>query len=344
MGFDFRKIYNAQAKFGTALNRKVNKVIGKDVFGDINEIEEPRVFEPYENFANYNEPEPAAWQSVSGEDRTFVVSGSTISVCKILDYCLKYRSLFSECAKYYTEQFKFKYNECVTDFDSFINYFPDMYLEGLVPLSNRACDILLSLGLLAADAQDFVRKHTNMYHRAYTSYCQMQGIETQKNAQAEATGDLIGNSIQMQGGGFGFKGAMKGMAQAEAFNIGIGLLGKFVSQQNKMTSAQKAEVWEKFNTELFFEEVYDDYCKTFLTLVKVLIDAKYITNVKVSFSEKDEKVFANLQNPMFPQDKVIPQITQMITNNPFVPEYIELLRKKVGDTEEVMQIVDYFSE
>lgn len=344
MGIDFRKIYNSQAKLATALNRKVNEVIGKDVFSDVNEIEEPRVFEPYENFANYNEPEPAAWQSASGEDRTFIVSGSTITVCKTLDYCLRYRPLFSECAKYYTEQFKFKYNECVTDFDSFINYFPEMYVESLLPLSNRACGILLSLGLLTADAQDFLRKHTNMYHRAYTSYCQMQGIEAKKNAQAEATGELIGNSIQMQGGGFGFKGAMKGMAQAEAFNIGMGLLGKFASQQNKMTSAQKAEVWKKFNTELFFKEVYDDYFKTFLTLVQTLIDANYITNVTVCSSENDKKIFANLQNPMFPQDQVIPQITQMITANPFAHEYIDLLRQKVGDTEEVMQIVDYFIE
>ena len=45
----------------------------------------------------------------------------------------------------------------------------------------------------------------------------------------------------MQGGGFGLKGAMKGVAKAEAFNFGMGMIGKFVAQQSKMTKAEKED-------------------------------------------------------------------------------------------------------
>lgn len=46
MAFDFTKAFNSFAETGTALNRGVNKIIGKD----IKPIEESREFPPYDSF------------------------------------------------------------------------------------------------------------------------------------------------------------------------------------------------------------------------------------------------------------------------------------------------------
>lgn len=344
MGLDFKNIFNKQAEIATSLNRGINKVIGKDVFQDVRPIEEPKVFEPYESYPEYTSPEPEQWSQISGESKEFKLEGNNIFVSKELDICFKYRPFFKQAAEYYTERFKFKYRNCVKDFDSFAYYFKDMYSEGLVPMANRAYSLLLPFGVFTADIDSFLSKHLDRYNRAYTSYEIMTGIEEAKNQAAEATGNQIGSAIQMQGGGFGFKGAMKGVAQAEAFNLGMGLFGKFVAHQSKMTQEEKSKVFAAFKTDLFFEEVYDDYHNMFLSFVQILIDNGIIKNVKTTVGENAEKTYNNIKNPMFPQDKVVPTLTQLISSNPFVYKYFVVLREKLGDTDEVRQIVDYFTD
>ncbi len=63
----------------------------------------------------------------------------------------------------------------------------------------------------------FREYQVDTYHRAVDSYATMLAIKEAKNQAADELGRKVGGSIQMQGGGFGFKGAMKGVAQAEAF-------------------------------------------------------------------------------------------------------------------------------
>ena len=60
-----------------------------------------------------------------------------------------------------------------------------------------------------------------------------------RNQQAENLGDQIGGSFRMQGGGFGIKGAMKGMAQAELFNLGMSAMGKYIANQTKFIPNSK---------------------------------------------------------------------------------------------------------
>ena len=148
----------------------------------------------------------------------------------------------------------------------------------------------------------------------------------------------------MQGGGFGFKGAMKGVAQAEAFNLGMGLVGKFVANQSKMTQEEKAKAFAAFRSDIFFEEVYSDYYNTFLTFVQLLVDNGVLNGINTVVSAKDDAVFNNVLNPMFPQDKMATAFAKLISCNPFVPKYFVALEQKLGQTDEVKQIVNYFSE
>lgn len=344
MAFDFKKGFNMFAESGTALNRKINQVIGKEVFQDIKKIEEPREFPPYDSFPKYSSAEPEQWPSLKGESKEFTLDGNIISVSSELDACIKYRPFFKKAAEYYAEQFKFKYQNCVQDFDSLIHYFEEMYLEGLIPMGHRAYSLLLPFGVFTADVGAFTSGHINRYNRAITSYEIMTGIEQTKNQMAENLGDQVGGAIQMQGGGFGFKGAMKGVAQAEAFNLGMGLVGKFVAHQTKMTQEEKAKAFAAFKHDVFFEEVYSDYYNTYLTFIQLLAENGVLNGINTIASTTDDTIFNNLQNPMFPQDKVAAAFAKLISGNPFVPEYFALLEQKLGQTDEVKQIVAYFSE
>lgn len=344
MGDLFKNTFNKFAKQATTLNRGINKVVGKDVFADVNQIEDARTFEPLESFPDYAEMEPPVWELRSGQEREFTLEGSVIHVDKNLDACLNYRQDFKTAARYYADRFKFRYKSCVNDFDSLIYYFEEIYLEGLKPMLERAYSLLLPFGVFTVNSGDFMQKHIETYKRAIQSYETMAGIERSRNEQAEQMGEVLGGSVRMQGGGFGFKGAMKGMAQAEAFNLGMGLLGKFAAQQSKMTQAQKAEVFSKFDEELFFDEVYTDYNDSFYTMVQTLSENGMLGGVTIFISREDETVYKNLQNPMFPKNMIPAGFAKLISTNPFIPKYYELMKQIMGNTPEVQKISEYFSE
>lgn len=342
MAFDFSGAYNKYAKFTNVINSGVNKVIGKDVIPEMKEIEAPREFAPYSDFPEYSIPEPAQWTPLTGVAKEFPLDGNVVSVSMTFDVCMQYRKLFETTAKYYADRFEFKYRNCVQDFDTLIHYFSDMYVEGLNPMVYRAYSVLLSLGVVSADIESILSRHMDTYRRAITSYEIMAGIEESKNQAANNLGNQVGNAVHMQGGGFGVKGAVKGVAQAEAFNLAMGALGKVVAIQNQMSQEEKAKVYAEFKQDLFFEEVYSDYFNTFLTMIEVLSENNELANVKTVAGDDFTLMVRNLQNPMFPQDKVIPSLVNLISTYPFEPTCYELLKEKVGQTDEVNKIIEYF--
>ena len=253
-----------------------------------------------------------------------------------------YRDSFKTVARYYADSLKFRYENCVVDFDSLVHYFPDLYVANLRPMAERAYNLLLPFGVFNIKFEDFAEKHMNTFGKAIRSFEIMQGIEATKNQNAENLGNQIGGAVQMQGGGFGFKGAMKGAAQAGVFNAGMGLIGKYISNQTRMTQEEKAKAFGLFKQDLFFEEVYNDYFNTFLSLIQTLSDCKVIENITIYDDSDFSVMIQNLQNPMFPQDKVASSIAGLISSHPFHPQCYKLLEDKFGQTDEINSVKKYF--
>lgn len=163
MAFDFKKAFNSQVKVANKLNQGLNKIIGKDVFGEVKELEDPREFDPYESFPAYTELEPVDWPLLEGERQEFNFAGNTISFPKELDTCMRYRKYFKKAAEFYAARFAFKYQHCVEDFDTLVHYFTDMYGEGFRPMCTRAYSLLLPLGVYSANLESFAQKHAATY-------------------------------------------------------------------------------------------------------------------------------------------------------------------------------------
>ena len=344
MAFGLKDAFNKFAEAGNALNKGANKVMGKEVFGEIRKIEEPREFPPFESFQPYSVPEPEQWVPLNGEARAFSLQGQTLSVAANLDACMQYRVCFKSAAAYYTEKFKFNYQNCVQDFDSLVHYFPDMYIDSLMPMITRAYSILLPFGVFTADINAFLSQHLDVYNSAVTSYEVMSGIEMSKNQAADNLGNTVGGAVQMQGFGFGLKGALKGIAKAEMFNAGLGLVGKYVANQTKMTQEEKATAFAAFKHDVFFQEVYTDYYNTFYTMVNTLVQNSILQGITTKVNTSYDTLFKNLQNPMFPQAQLATALVQLISANPFIPACFDLLKDKFGETEEVTQIINYFAD
>lgn len=343
MAFDFKNAYNKVfAEPGTKLNRSVNKIIGKDVFKDIKTMDEPREFQPFDTFEPYNVPEPEQWKPITGESKNFPFQDNLVTVSANLDTCMQYVTVFKECAKYYADRFKFRYNQCVTDYDSLLYYYQSIYEEGLAPMVKRAYSLLLPFNVFNVSVDVFYTYHVNTYNKATVSYKTMLNIIENRNQQAENLGNTVGNSMHMQGGGFGLKGAMKGAAKAEAFNMGLGLIGKYVSNQTKMSAQEKAELFSKFNKDIFFEEVYYDYLNTFFTLIQTLSENGVISEISTRINDEYRTTIDNLNNPMFPSDKVAPLLASLITKYPFTVDNYNVAKSRFGETDEIKAIMEYF--
>lgn len=340
----FDKAINGFAKYGNKVNKTINDIAGKEIIkGEIKEIEPPREFPPYNTIPAYNVSEPAQWEIITGTEKNFSLKGETLTVTAELDACIKYRKLFLDCANYYTEQFKYKYNCCVNDFDSFVNYFQDMYFEGLIPITSRAYSLLLPFGVFNVELDSFTSLQLDTHNRAVKSYEALVGFEQTRNQSAKNLGNSVGNSVHMQGGGFGMKGAAKGVAQAEIFNLGMNLFGKYVESQSRLSQAEKAALFANFKTDLFFEEVFSDYYNVFLTMVQILTNNNILNGIKTTADNEYNTIANNLCNPMFPQDKICFAVISLISKYPFEKKTYDILTNKLGATDEVNDIICYFS-
>ena len=343
MGIDFKKIYNKGfAEPGSKLNQTVNKAIGKDVFKDIKKMEDPKVFPEFSTYAPYEEEEPEQWPVLEGEEKTFEFQGIEIKFSKNLDTCLKYTDLFKLSADYYAKRFKFRYGQCVKDYDSFLNYFEEMYFEGLSDMIKRAYSLLLPVGVFDYTVEKFFEYHVDNYCLAIQSFEKMMNIVDSKNKKASETGESIGNSLSFRGGGFGLKGAMKGMAQAEALNAGMTLIGKYFSNQMKMSEEEKSAIFSKFKEDIFFKEVYSDYLNTIMSLIQVLSEKDLIGLVSTRTGEDYNTIIDNVTNPLFPEDKVAPVFAELLEKYPFTKKTYDALEKIYGDTDEIKNIREYF--
>lgn len=339
----FEKGFNKFADMGNAINKSANKLVGKEVFGEIKKFEEPREFQPYNSFPEYSVPEPEQWKPLTGTAKEFTLDGNIISVSANLDTCMQYVDLFKSTAKYYTDRFEFKYHQCVTDYDTLLHYFEYMYSEGLNAMIDRAYSLLLPFGVFNVNIQTFRSYQVDTYNKALDSCATMLSIKEIRNQAATNLGNTVGNSIQLSGGGFGFKGAMKGVAQAEAFNMGMGFLGKYVANQKKMSEEEKAEVFSKFRADIFFQEVYSDYINTFFTTIHFLSENGVLSGISTRTGEEFNTMIRNLKNPMFPQEKVSSALTNLISSYPFTAACYDVARQRYGDTDEIKEIIEYFT-
>ena len=339
----FEKGFNKFADMGNALNKEANKLVGKEVFGEIKKIEEPKVFPPFESYPPCTVEEPEQWTALTGNSKQFELDGNIINVSQELDTCFQYKDLFKQSAQYYANRFEFRYHQCVKDYDTLLHYFEDMYMEGLAPMLERAYSLFLVFGVFNVDKQTFYNYQLDTYNRAVTSYSTMLGITLEKKQSADSFGNKLGNSVRLQGGGFGLKGAAKGIAKAETFNFGMSALGKFVSHQLQMSDEEKAQIFSKFKEDVFFKEVYNDYLCTFFSTIQFLADNGILKQIYTKTGNEYNTMINNLKNPMFPKDRVGQLLADMISKYPFAQAEYELLINVYGENDETREIINYFN-
>lgn len=296
------------------------------------------------------EPKPSPieqeiWEPIKGKARTFSFYGEVLVIPENLDIFNSYRLKFKELAEKCVERAKSEYKARVKDFVSFVEFFPKIYKDNLSPIAQKAVDILISEGDWTVTVDSFFDQHTSDFHLALDDYNVMlesARLTVEKNQKSVAS--AMSNVPNLVGGGFGFKGALKGMAIAETFNaVKKGVGNNAMKNASSINHAQQAELYGRIKTDILFNRIFADYWNVYHSLVlKLKQNGHDIWWQTKDVDQQGKNIFKNLSNPNFPQDKVLPALISLILTNPYSPEYYEFAISRFGQSDEIDKIKKYF--
>lgn len=342
--------------FKDSFKKFTDAAMGTNVNGDAEKSNTHKGFPDYESFPAYDVPEPAQWTGMQGEEKSFSIEGNIVKVNANLDTCIKYYPKFVECAKFYADRFKFKYTHCATDYDSFLHYFQNMYVEGLTPMMQRAYSLFLPLGVYDMEYGEFQKKHSEKYHAAMDVFDTVANIQKKRSQDSLKVANAVTDYNKVDYISSSSRAGLRAeRMKADLHDVGTMFASLAVaSYMNRVTPEQKIEIWKKIDTTALFQAVYTDYFNTFFTLLQFLsrrgrsvmggewYGEGFFDKVSTDISKETRTVYNNLKNPMFPETEFLPTITKIIAKNPFVPEFYDLLESKIGQTDEFKSIKHYF--
>ena len=289
--------------------------------------------------------EQELWEPIKSKSRKFTLYGKTLEIPQNMDLFNSYRLRFKEIAKKCADKAEADYKLKVTDFVSFIEFFPKIYIENLSPLLQRAVDVFITEGIWNITFEAFYEQHTKDFHLAFDDYAAVAEsviLTVQNNQRAVAKiSSFIPNMV---GGGFGVKGAIKGIAMAETFNaIRNGIENSAIKNAENIHPAQQAELFGRIKTDVLFQRVFADYFNVVLSLVvKLNQNGHDIWWQTIEVDQQGKNIFKNLSNPNFPQDKLLDALIALLQLNPYNSEYFDFVESRFGKSEEVSKIKKYF--
>lgn len=289
--------------------------------------------------------EQELWEPLKGEARTFPLYGKVLEVSQNLDLFNSYRLKFKELAKKCTNRAEAEYKTKIRDFISFIEFFPKIYSENIAPIIQRAVDVLVSEEIWTITPEAFFEQHISDFHLAIDDYnviLESANLTIQKNQQTAA--GIMSFVPNLVGGGFGIKGALKGIAIAGTFNaVRDGIENSAVKNATNISPAQQAELYGRIKPDVLINRVFADYWNVYHSLVWTLNQNGHeIWWQTKDVDQKAKNIFKNLSNPNFPQDKVLDALIALLELNPYSPEYYEFAISRFGPSEEITRIKEFF--
>lgn len=289
--------------------------------------------------------EQEIWEQIKGKARTFSFYGEALVIPENLDIFNSYRKKFKGFAEKCVERAKSDYKTRVKDFVSFMEFFPKIYKDNLSPIVQKAVDILISEGDWTVTFDSFFDLHTSAFHLALDDYNAMvESVRLTVEKNQKAVAGAMSYVPNMIGGGFGFKGALKGMAVAETFNaVKKGVGNNAMKNASNINRAQQAELYGRIKIDILFNRIFVDYWNVYNSLVWTLKQKGHdIWWQTKDVDQQAKNIFNNLSNPNFPQDKILPALISLILTNPYSPEYYEFAISRFGQSAEIDKIKEYF--
>ena len=289
--------------------------------------------------------EDRIWEPIKGSAKTFTLLDSVLELPENMDVFNSYRLRFRDMASKHADEAEKEYNKKVRDLVTYMEFFPKIYGYHLAALAQKAVDILIAEDVWTVTFDSFLEQHTNNFHLIFDELSvTAENIALTAEANAKNVASITSFVPNLVGGGFGVKGALKGIAGATAFNlVRDGLEESAMRNAMNIKPAQQQELFQRINQKIVFHNLFLDYWRVFLTLVLTLNQSGHeVWYPSDELYQQSGNVFKNLSNPNFPKDKTLEVVLQILKIMPYNADYIKFIISRFGETEEVTAIKEYF--
>ena len=275
----------------------------------------------------------------TGEERVFPILGSELVVPAKLDSFMYYYKSFKNNAGIQLNYVRRDYINEVHDLDQFFAIVPQIYLNYITPLLQNAFEVILAYGLYDITGEDFASQHSKDFCKVNASY---ETLRTAVNNTLIANEQAVHNRYSSIPS-LGFIGGLGTILAVEAANIAIQASYESSLNNIALNPAQKAEILNRLNFEMFMQEFYTDYWNVAYSLCFRLhthdCGVWYPTAVG---NERAEGLMKNLNNGMVPPADRVSAILQVFENRPIQPDLYGYLRSKYPNDEEIEAVCEYF--
>ncbi len=285
------------------------------------------------------------WDQVIGNEHCFILGGKELRVSEERDVYNTHRRRYQKMAKTLATTAMNEYQTTIHDLVTFIEFYPEIYRKYLDCAVQKTVDVCVMEGLYTVTSETLMQQHYQSYHEGMDIYRKIQemlGIteeENQKNASRTMAG-----TPSIIGGGFGAKGAAKGMLRASVINTAIGSVTKSVAKgQMQINPAQQSEIYKTIDLNDLFQRVFRDYFSLVTSLSRILLkNGRNIGTPRADASTQAQSIFKNLSNPNFPQEKKLDTMLFILDQDPYHTELYRYLISICGETAEVKALEEYF--
>lgn len=283
---------------------------------------------------------------VTGETRTFSLSGEKFEVSAGLDAYNSYRSQFAQYARQCAIEYNRIYSQKVNDLDSFVEFYAEAYFEPLKVLIDQTVGALVLEGIYTVTSEELLSVHYETFHGARDMASALLGaIDEEREERGMAMRGITDFVPHLEGFGFGVSGALKSMAKAEAFNFARDAVSEMAERAaTSLTPAQARAYYEAIDTEALSASVFLDYFGAFFLFIDTLQkNGKDIWSPSPQERETAANVFRNLSNPNFPKEQKLNAFLQILGTDPYEERYLDYLQSEFGGSEEATEIIRYFN-
>lgn len=286
----------------------------------------------------------AEWTPYQPETKTFALNNENLIFSPGFDELNIYRKRFCAYAEICRNAAYTEYQHTVRDLTTFVRFFPEIYVANLKILAKKAVDVLISNGVYSLTDQNIFEVQLDNYHIATDMYSAVLNImDDISKEQVNALNKITSLIPNVRGGGFGVKGAVKGIAGAEAFNlIRDTSENVLLDSASKLSAEDSSSIYNSINTDTLFAAVLYDYQNIYISVTAALrASGKDIWDLPADKAATAKNVFQNLTNPNFPQDQLTRAFIQILMSDPFNSTYHQFMLEKFGDNEETRAIIQY---
>lgn len=279
----------------------------------------------------------------SGEEKIFKICGEDISFSSDKDAYNKYRCFYYKMANVCGQMFKSEYFSVVNDCDSFLANYMGLYKKYLNILIEKTINVLVNAGIWTESIDTVMAKHIEKNYLALFEYSKLHdtlnAILADRRQETSALMSLIPN---LAGGGFGFAGALQGIAAATAFNLVRDGTEAALINNTKITPMQKQGAYSAINIRNLLTGVYTDFFNVHLTLIEILkANGHNIWIPSETEKQQASNILSNVRNPQFPKDQMPKALAQSISLYPYTDGIVRLLGN-CASQDEVNELKGYF--